>query len=99
MSNGQYNFAETITCQNSQAQDFTESLAAQNADFPLFGSAEAGPGENQVSIRTEIILAGERQDWEAIFTVTGGGVFGRCIETIEEVEISPDGQEDSTGDV
>jgi hypothetical protein len=82
MTGGNYQFAELVTCQGSQAADYTQELGDQGVEFRDFGTpVEAG--ENAASATATIVVEGELQDWSATFYVLDGGMVGRCIDRIE----------------
>jgi len=79
-----YDVAELIVCEDSQAEDYTLELIAADA---VLTSYDFGDGSSATRIEGAMDIGGESTVWSARFVTNsggnlGGGLFGRCIDEI-----------------
>lgn len=88
-----YDFADLLVCENSQAEELTSELADANAVLLDYSYTQSS--DSDVRIDGTMEIEGQQEFWSATFIIAdggnfGGGLFGRCIEEIQVEEIAED---------
>jgi hypothetical protein len=84
-----YDVAELLVCDNSQAAEITDQLADADAILIDYTFTQ-GTGEN-TRVDGTMEIEGVAEFWSATFIIAdggtfGGGLFGRCIDEINVIE-------------
>lgn len=80
----QYTLTTFAICDDSQAEAYLAQLEADGAYLTLVGDTTV-IDEDRLVMRATMVQNGmTNRYWSAIFSFDDGGIFGKCIERIDE---------------